>query len=336
MKSDPLSVIELAYDVDTPTREWLAKLAAAIYAELGVGLGAQCFTYDVTPEGQLRIADFVLLGLPEFVTDATKAMLEGLPVEFIRGAFVACDCRSQSQLAPAVYAMIQPVQQQLGPAIGWYDMLVLAGLDPSSHGVFFGMGLPQVKKTPVRTIRNWTRIAVHLATAHRLRRRLTAAERANPGTADAILTPNGRIDHALDDAKASEARDALKNAGKHTERARGRLRTREPEAAIYAWKGLVSGRWTLLDHVETDGKRYILARQNDVAVDGLAVLTMRERQALAYAAMRQTNKLIAYEMGITAATVGVLLHRAAKKLSTTSREGLIEAYARATRPSGDA
>jgi DNA-binding CsgD family transcriptional regulator len=104
------------------------------------------------------------------------------------------------------------------------------------------------------------------------------------------------------------------------------MRVKEPEQAVDLWKGLVSGRWTLLDHFETDGTRYVVARRNEVRLTGLRALTERERQAVGYAALGHTNKLIAYEMGLSASTIGVLLHRAAKKLQTTTRGGLVAAY----------
>jgi DNA-binding CsgD family transcriptional regulator len=281
----------------------------------------------VTPEGRLHVGDFKLIGLPEFAAPATISMLESLPPVFVRGAFGAPQCLAQSQLPPDIYEMIRPTQEQLGAAIGWVDMLVLAGTDPSSHGVFFGMGMPDKTGASAKTKRNWLRVAVHLATAFRLRRRLAAVERASPDTADAVLTPGGRIEHAREDAQLADARERLQSAVKQTERARGRLRTREPEQAIDLWKGLVSGRWTLVDHFESDGKRYVLARRNELSVGGLASLTARERQTVAYASLGHTNKLIAYEMGLSASTVGVLLYRAAKKLKTKTREELVAAFA---------
>ncbi len=90
--------------------------------------------------------------------------------------------------------------------------------------------------------------------------------------------------------------------------------------AVDVRKGLISGRWTLLERFQSGGRRYLLAR----AIDGAgAMLTLREEQALAYAALGYSNKVIGFEMGISASTVGVLLHRAARKLDAGSREELL-------------
>ena len=44
-----------------------------------------------------------------------------------------------------------------------------------------------------------------------------------------------------------------------------------------------------------------------------------------------TNKVIAYEMGISASTVGVLLHRAARKLDCQTRGELLARFERELR-----
>jgi DNA-binding CsgD family transcriptional regulator len=57
-------------------------------------------------------------------------------------------------------------------------------------------------------------------------------------------------------------------------------------------------------------------------------LTAREAEACRLARLGHNNKSIAYEMGITASTVGVLLHNAARKLNAKSRLELLEASQR--------
>jgi hypothetical protein len=67
----------------------------------------------------------------------------------------------------------------------------------------------------------WARLAVHLTAMARLRRRLRAEE--------AVLTPDGRVAHAADDAHTPTSRDLLVRAVRARERARGRLRRDEPD-----------------------------------------------------------------------------------------------------------
>jgi DNA-binding CsgD family transcriptional regulator len=82
-----------------------------------------------------------------------------------------------------------------------------------------------------------------------------------------------------------------------------------------------------LEHFESDGHRYLLARRNDPQAAESPKLSRRERQVVGYARLGHSNKLIAYELGISAATVGVLLHRAALKLKAKGRQELIAKYA---------
>ena len=74
---------------------------------------------------------------------------------------------------------------------------------------------------------------------------------------------------------------------------------------------------------ERDGTRYVVARENQTAVRGLQDLSDRERQAVAYLAVGQSTKETAYALGISDATVRVLLARAATKLGVGSRAALL-------------
>jgi DNA-binding NarL/FixJ family response regulator len=60
-------------------------------------------------------------------------------------------------------------------------------------------------------------------------------------------------------------------------------------------------------------------------------LTPRERQVAEFAAIGHSNKEIAYELGVSASTVGVLLMRAASKLGVASPADLVRALRSAAR-----
>lgn len=104
--------------------------------------------------------------------------------------------------------------------------------------------------------------------------------------------------------------------------------------SIDDWKGLVSGRWSLLDRFERDGRRYVVAQENMPYAPGPDALSTRETQVLGYAALGHHNKLIAYDLGISHSTVRVLMARAASKLGARSREEAVERFRALSRVGG--
>jgi DNA-binding CsgD family transcriptional regulator len=246
--------------------------------------------------------------------------------EYIASTWGATPCDFGSNTGPEeVREQTRRIFREYFEPLGWHDSLMVNGLDPTGYGFCCGVWLPRKRKMTDSLRERWSRLAAHLAAANRLRHRLDSNrdEATRPETAEAILTPSGKLEHAADEAKSDEAREELTRATRTIDKSRGKLRKTDPDRAVAEWKGLIAARWTLLDHFETDGKRYLLARKNEAPIDGFASLTPRERQAIGFARLGHPNKLIAYEMGITASTVAVLLHTAARKLGVRSRAELL-------------
>mgnify|MGYP006915254674 CR=1 FL=1 len=65
------------------------------------------------------------------------------------------------------------------------------------------------------------------------------------------------------------------------------------------WRALVAGEYTIVESVERDGKRLLLARKNEPDVGGLAKLTTLEAACAYFTALGHPQKLIGYELGIT-------------------------------------
>jgi DNA-binding NarL/FixJ family response regulator len=92
----------------------------------------------------------------------------------------------------------------------------------------------------------------------------------------------------------------------------------QPDAALDAWRDLVAGRWALVDHVDRDGKRFLVARKNDPDAPEASGLTLRERQVIAARARGLPFKLIACDLGLSIATVGRSLRTGMVKLGVSS------------------
>jgi len=102
------------------------------------------------------------------------------------------------------------------------------------------------------------------------------------------------------------------------------MRRSDPHKAIEIWKALVRGRWSTVDWFDTDGRRFILAVPNAPEVTDPRGLTERERQVVSYAAVGQSNKMIAYRLGLSRSRVSLLLRSAMRKLGTRTRAQLVQ------------
>jgi DNA-binding CsgD family transcriptional regulator len=167
----------------------------------------------------------------------------------------------------------------------------------------------------------------------RIRRRLQAA--ADAAAPDAVLTSAGAVSHAETSAQDAQARAVLSRAVKSRETARGPLRRTNPEEAAGLWQALVDGRWSLVDQTDSDGRRWILARRNAPTASELQPLTLRERQVLAYVALGQSNKLVAYTLGLTVSAVSNLISRATHKLGMKNRVDLVQHLNDTTKRNGN-
>lgn len=321
MAEDVVDVISAAYALDLDEGAWLERVTRAVHAELDRGLGVISFAYHLSSEGKLELERAMAVDVPPDYAALLPAVTASFPPEFVRQTFaqVPCNTASRTGNADARSRSRQGIRQVYG-ALGWRDLFVVNGLDPTGHGVYLAAARARLQQATPQQRRRWTRVAVHLAAAWRLHRRVHARPTETP---EAVLTPAGRLDHAEGEASTRQARQSLADAARTLERARSRRR-RDPDRVVAEWTGLIAARWSLVDHFESDGRRYLVARRNDLVDVGEAALSPRELQAVAFAALGHSNKLIGYEMGVSPLTVGALLHRAARKLGARSRAQLIQ------------
>jgi DNA-binding CsgD family transcriptional regulator len=320
---DYVRIIESIYRVEDREEDWLSAIAESTHASFGLtGPGAYAFAYDASDVTDFRMSSFGHTGLPA-----------GL-VEYMRGPVFA----AYRAHPDAVQAVFRRVSYGLTEELPWHKdfRALFAGFGHWGVREIFGfngvsvdgrsahVGLLLARPRRVATVEVLTRISAHLVAGSRLRRRLQGSDAV--ASADAVVDPQGRVKHAQGGAKVREAREAIAGAARQIERLRGRMRREEPERALAVWRALVESRWSLVDHFERDGRRYLLAQRNDPHAPPVALLTDRERQVVALAALGHANKAIAYELGITVSTVGVLLGRAARRLGVRSRRELITAF----------
>jgi DNA-binding CsgD family transcriptional regulator len=318
--SDPIAVIETAYQLESEGEStWLARLAHAVRRDLGTSQDAfLAWTYSVDKNGWIQLGAVAQDGIGRSADGVLKIDLDpaeqSLLAQFHLRAGIGY---VRSSLGAAPDGVLTAYCDRSFGALGVADMLALTAVDPTRHGCIIGL-LKSSSATLNPQVRSrWQRLGAHIRAAHRLRTRLAQVEltSARLEHAEAILGPSGALNHAADPAKSVVARDALRAGVRAMDRARGPLRKQNALEAMDAWRGLVAGRWSLVDHFDSDGRRYIVAHRNDPEVADPRGLTERERQIVGYADLGRSNKEIAYELGISQTTVAVHLARARLKLA---------------------
>ena len=327
----PLDLLEAAYRLDGSDDEWLeglVKTATTVFAREGLGAGG-----------------FILHGK---LDDDGRPRIDHIGCSFAGGRGMAPNARAIVELCPS---LPQPFQEVafFGPRIADTSSAVTghgpglqqhpfwresSGFDASVAGDAIGLvghagllkavvlspALREAHSLHEREMRLWRRVATHLGTALRLRSHpTTVMERS-----DAILSTKGGIEHVADGVDVSAV-------GTGFERRRvARKKGEAPERALQIWQGLLDGRWSLVDHVDTDGKVFVLALRNEPGREVACALTDRQRGAVSLASLGYGNKQIAYALGLSVSAVGMLLTRARLATGNRTRAELVGGFKRSS------
>jgi DNA-binding NarL/FixJ family response regulator len=319
--SDVMKILGAVYDVGRPTASWLNSVLQTLSSSLDRG-GVAGVLYHIPRGGGLRIDAMDGINLsPAWVQAGHEVHCDPRLVPWIAATYQSRLVTTLSELSGDPRGK-RIYRSQYSERHGVGDWMLINGLDASGKGCVLNVFSEGPLTLPDAQRDLFSRLATHLATGYRLHRQLGGGELAASAGAEAVLTPDGRIEHAEAGAKSARARAELSAAVRQRERTL-RPNARDAERSVRSLKGLVDARWTLVDQYESGGRRYVLARENAPKPLGAPRLSIRERQVVALATLGRSNKLIAYELGLAFSTVRVLMARASAKLGATNRADLI-------------
>jgi DNA-binding CsgD family transcriptional regulator len=331
MGFDIIEAVETLYRTDTTSAEWLRAVCESIrplvdpeHQGVQGGFYQSADACSFRPEGPVLCID-----LSERRRAIFDEGLQYLGEDFIAGTFLFSGVTRGT--AVEGWSRIPPVRDGAFHAHGMADVLNVVAIEPDGAGCGFGVFRSEAALFPKaenHLLRGFFR---HFIAAHRLHRKLQQAV-VSPDGAAAVFDSSGRLHHAAGAAAEASVRRALRSAVLDSERSRGPRRRRDPHAALDAWESLVAGRWSMVDHLDHDGRRYILAVENSPRACGLDLLSPREREVVERALSGSDNKVIAYDLGITHSTVKVLIARAAVKLGVRTRRELLDKLRREVLP----
>ncbi|MBX3208369.1 MAG: helix-turn-helix transcriptional regulator [Labilithrix sp.] len=152
------------------------------------------------------------------------------------------------------------------------------------------------------------RIALHVETSYRLRRR--------PEVLKAVLDVDGRVIERSEDAPPA---DVLASHAVSVTRAR---RERDGAEALALWPALVSGQLSLVERRSGTRQRYLFV-ENPAPSQPFRALSPAEVDVLSLAARGHPTKLIAYALGVSPSIVSMRMVSAAAKVGVSSRMELV-------------
>lgn len=316
-------MVEAAYRLVDRPQAWVDGVMGAAKGLLDRGAGVVSYTYRIDGHGRMTLTSeprFTGGELPPYAAEGIR-YAERTPPTLVRHMFAGeppiVTLRSLWSSLPHErfpdYRLLEDMSKH-----GLVDYVAVRGCDPTGAGLMLGALVSTAPQSLCDgETERWRLLRAHLLAGLRLRGALED---------EAVIEPGGRVVHAEGDARGARARDALRRCARDIDRARGAPGRRDPAGALRAWHALVSGRWSLIDRFDADGRRYFVARRNDPHLAMPRPLSARERQVLAYAALGYANKHIAYTLGLAPSTVSAHLRNAMRRVGATSRASLAELW----------
>lgn len=321
---DPISLLEEVYRPAVDASQWLRRHALQIVHPIDQdGFGA--VSYFVRDDGYAP----------------TSVSYQARDNDIGESAALASLSAGVATLSPAQLERVRLVMQQPGAHgfIETFGEITADAREPLAHAstiadspaivIPTGEHVVAIVATLTRRVaafsradrKLWERLSIHLGAACRLSGRGATPEADD---VEAVIQTNGRIVDARGPATSARVRTLLCNGVRGIERGRTKRGRADPDAALDLWRGLYAGRWSLVEHVDTDGRRLVLARRNDPDRRARFALTRRQRQVLFYASVGWSYKQIAYALGLASeGSVSIHLSKSLRKIGLSTRADLI-------------
>lgn len=321
---------ESAYDFSASDEQWLPTLLERGLPVLERGLGVAGYEY-VRPNDDrpVELRNVHVASGPEDFAERHLRALSTTDPEVLKRQLCPGGAHTGSEDV-RTRGTPEELEHYISCVDYCKDVLFITAVDPAGAGVAIVAPLAEVTTLSRPESQRWKMMAAHVTAGHRIRRRLATgngdAESATdlPHDAEAIVDPKSfRVVEAVGRAEATTTKAALRDSAVLADRARGKLRNSDPNAALEIWQALVRGRWSMVDWFDTDGRRFVLAIPNAPEVNDPRGLTERESQVVTYAGFGDSNKMIAYRLGLSLPRVSLHLRNAMRKLGLRTRVQLV-------------
>jgi DNA-binding NarL/FixJ family response regulator len=322
-RTDWLSVIEAGYNLEGNDSQWLRRVldraSPLLRGAEPIGWTFKCtpttFTLGCFAEGTSKALTYVARMSHALATE------KSLDLTYRTGVVIATASELVFPRLPDMHKMFKKLLKG-----HMRDLLVINCQSGVGTGVSIGVLLKESSRATEQERRRWPKIAAHVGAAIRLRN-MAAGLSMDSKKVEAVLDSAGTLHDASGPAKQKDARENLREIVLRVERSRTLSGRENVDEALNNWEGLVSGRWSMVDRFDSDGRRFILAIRNDPFHPDPRGLSSRERQVAEYVGLGCSSKEIAYTLGLSEASITNCTARAQDKLGFESRSELVAFFA---------
>ncbi|MGD8310877.1 MAG: helix-turn-helix transcriptional regulator [Chromatiales bacterium] len=324
MNHDWIAVIESAYRLDRDDTAWLQSLLTQARPLIDQGLPPVAWIYRHSPNRRhLTFADGAAPEYRRWVKLAHAGRDPRL-YELLYG-----QGRCLGTIVRDMFTVLPDEEQKFRTVTAGRaaDLLLAAGHTGTGDAIAFAAYSRKQIVVPRQHPRRWRQLGAHLGAGLRLRSAVSAlCLEEHP--VEAVCDPDGRLRDARNDGRERNAREQLRHAVRLMDRVRCRSRRLRADDALAEWEALVAGRWSLIEHFDSDDRRFIVAVRNDPQYADPRGLTQRERQVAEYVGMGRSSSEIAYTLGLAPSSVTDCSLRAQRKLGLDSWRELATFFAR--------
>ncbi|CUS32289.1 hypothetical protein COMA1_10551 [Candidatus Nitrospira nitrosa] len=311
---DWVGLIEEVYRLEEDDDSWLNRLLEHAAPLSKRGFWPTIGTYRYTPSN-LELERSAALG-PTHARDILAASMQvhtpAVSHFFRSGPAVTSLSEALYTREPDLAAVVQQITN--GVVL---DKIAIKGLTGQGSALILCWLFSERIVPTVQERHRWQCVASHLGAGLRLREFAQTLDLDSPSV-EAIFDGSGKLHEARKGAERPSARVSLRKSVRRLEQLRTHHGRRDPDQALAAWEGLVHGRWSLVDHFDSDGRRFVLAIKNDPRFPDPRGLTPRERQVAEFIGQGHSCKEISYMLGISASAVTNCTTRAVRKLGLSS------------------
>lgn len=322
-KKDWVALIEAGYSLDGTDQKWLENVLekTAPLFDRGRWPGIATFRFTATTVDIDHVTVHGPSCIAKCLRDSARDSSKAVDLVFRSNAIIA----SMSELVFSRFPGERDNFRQKSSGIMRDTLGVKAHTGTGSGLIIFQAFMRKITPTPMERKR-WPLMVSHLGAGLRLRS-VTRKFSFDNAPVEAILDPGGKVHDASNVAVKRSARESLRNAVLSRERMLTRAGRSDPDEAMSAWKGLVQGRWSLVDRFDTDQRRYVVAVRNDPTHPDPRGLTDHERQVSEYVGLGRSSKEISYILGVSSSAVTNCTARVQTKLGLSSRTELTAFFA---------